>query len=158
MGSVTIQPAVRQETGKIAAGVGVLSVLTAAVYLILGRFNYTVLLGLLLGMAFAIGNFFLMALTVQHAAEKMNGVEVPAEPETEDGEEPPQQELSPQAKQAKKRMQLSYMGRMAMLVVVAVVAIKLPCFDAVPALIVQLFPRITVFIEGLMMKKEQNAQ
>lgn len=158
MGSVTIQPAVRQETGKIAAGVGVLSVLTAAVYLILGRFNYTVLLGLLLGMAFAIGNFFLMALTVQHAAEKMNGVEVPAEPENEDGEEPPQQELSPQAKQAKKRMQLSYMGRMAMLVVMAVVAIKLPCFDAVPALIVQLFPRITVFIEGLMMKKEQNAQ
>ena len=70
MGSVTIQPAVRQETGKIAAGVGVLSVLTAAVYLILGRFNYTVLLGLLLGMAFAIGNFFLMALTVQHAAER----------------------------------------------------------------------------------------
>ena len=103
MGSVTIQPAVRQETGKIAAGVGVLSVLTAAVYLILGRFNYTVLLGLLLGMAFAIGNFFLMALTVQHAAEKMNGAEVPAEPETEDGEEPPQQELSPQAKQAKNR-------------------------------------------------------
>ena len=155
---MTIQPAVRQETGKIAIGVGVLSVLTAGVYLILGRFNYTVLLGLLLGMAFAVGNFFLMALTVQHAAEKMNDAEVPPEPETEDGEEPPKQELSPQARQAKKRMQLSYMGRMAMLVVMAVVAIKLPCFYAVPALIVQLFPRITVFIEGLRMKKEQNAQ
>ena len=54
MGSVTIQPAVRQETGKIAIGVGVLSVLTAGVYLILGRFNYTVLLGLLLGAVFAV--------------------------------------------------------------------------------------------------------
>lgn len=158
MGSVTIQPAVRQETGKIAIGVGVLSVLTAGVYLILGRFNYTVLLGLLLGAVFAIGNFFLMALTVQHAAEKMNGVQLPPEPETEDGEEPPQQELSPQAKQAKKRMQLSYTGRMLLLVVMAAIAFKLPCFDPVPALIVQLFPRITVSIEGLMMKKEQNAQ
>ena len=152
-----MDPAVRKETGYIAVWVVLLSLIMEAVFLLI-HWDVSVLYGNLGGAAIAVGNFFLMALTVQHAAEKMNGVQLPPEPETEDGEEPPQQELSPQAKQAKKRMQLSYTGRMLLLVVMAAIAFKLPCFDPVPALIVQLFPRITVSIEGLMMKKEQNAQ
>lgn len=156
-----VQPAVKQETAKIAAGVAVLSVLMVAVYLIIGRFSLPVLLGTLLGAAFAIGNFFLMALTVQQAAESMNGVQPPPEPETdaEDAEtaQAPEDELSPEAKRARKRMQLSYTGRMALLVGMAALAFTLPCFDAVPALIAQLFPRIVIFANSIL-KKEKNAQ
>ena len=159
-----VQAAVKRETGKIAAGVAVLSVLMVAVYLIIGRFSLPVLWGTLLGAAFAIGNFFLMALTVQQAAESMNGVQLPPEPvegeeEAESGESAAgaSAEVSPEAKRARKRMQLSYTGRMALLVVMAIAAIKLPCFDAVPALIAQLFPRIVIFVQSIL-KKEKNAQ
>ena len=57
-----VQPAVRQETRKIALGTGILAILMVAVFLILRRFDWTVLTGALLGWAAAVGNFFLMAL------------------------------------------------------------------------------------------------
>ena len=68
---MTIQPAVRQETKKIAVGVGVLSLLMIAVFLILRRFDFSVFLGALIGSAAAVLNFFLMALSVQKAADSM---------------------------------------------------------------------------------------
>ena len=66
-----VQPAVRQETARIAAGTAVLTVIMVAVFLILGRFDWTVITGALLGYLAAVGNFFLMALTVQKAAAVM---------------------------------------------------------------------------------------
>ena len=155
---VTIQPAVKQETKKIAVGVCLLSALMVGVYLIIGRFRLTVLWGTLLGAAFAILNFFLMALSVQQAAERMNGVQLPPEEEVKEGEESPQAELSPQARQARRNMQLSYTGRMALLVAMAAIAYFAPGIDAVPALLAQLFPRLTIFIEGILLKKETQAQ
>jgi len=153
-----IQPAVKQETRKIAVGVGILSALMIAVYLILGRFGMPVLWGTLMGAAFAVGNFFLMALSVQQAAARMNGVQLPPEEEPKDGEEPEPAPLSPQARQAKQRMQLSYTGRMLMLAGMAALAYLLPGVDLIPALIAQLFPRIVIFAEGILMKKETQAQ
>ena len=161
MSVLKVQQAVKQETKKIAAGVIVLSVLMDAVYLIIGRFSTAVLLGTLLGAAFAVGNFFLMALSVQHAAEKMNGVRLPPQPETEEdgeGEAPEKAELSPQARQARRGMQLSYTGRMALLAAMAAVAYFTPFIDAVPALLAQLFPRLTIFVEGILLNKEKQAQ
>ena len=61
-----IEPAVKAETKKIAIGTGILSVLMIAVFLILRQFDWTVLTGALLGYCATVGNFFLMALTVQH--------------------------------------------------------------------------------------------
>lgn len=61
---------VRQETGYIAVGTLILSVLMQAVFLLLGKWNYTVLLGNLLGAVGAVMNFFLMGLTVQSAVQK----------------------------------------------------------------------------------------
>ncbi len=145
-----LQPAVKQETGKIAIGVGILSALMLCVYLVLGRFGLPVLLGTLLGALFAVFNFFLMAVGVQRAAESMNGVQVAPEPE-EGEEEPP---LSPQAKKAKQRMQLSYFGRLLLLGGMAAAAYYIPGIDPVPALLAQFFPRITIMIEGFLMKKE----
>lgn len=153
-----VQSAVKQETRKIAVGVGLLSVLMLAVYLIIGQFSLSVLLGTLLGAAFAVGNFFLMALSVQQAAEKMNGVRLPEQEETPEGEEPPETELSPQARQARRLMQLSYTGRLLLLAAMAGAAYLMPGVDPVPALLAQLFPRITIFAEGILMKKETQAQ
>ena len=53
-----------------------------AVFLIIRQFDYTVLLGAILGFAAAVGNFFLMAFTVQKVTEGM-----PALPKREQEEE-----------------------------------------------------------------------
>ena len=60
-------PAVKKETGYIAAWVGILSVLMEAVFLAIRQWDLSVLLGNLGGAAAAIGNFYLMARIVSRA-------------------------------------------------------------------------------------------
>lgn len=151
-----IQKAVKDETKKISLGVLLLSAVMLLIFLLLGKLNYKVVLGTALGAAAAIGNFFWMAISVQKAAEKMNGAEVdPEEPEGET--EDTKKSVSPEAKNAKKGMQLSYTLRMLLIVLVALIAIKVPVFDALPALIALFFPRIVIFFLGFMMRKEKKA-
>ena len=64
---VKIDKTVIKETKYIASFVIILSVLMQAVFLIIAKWNYTVLLGNLWGSAVAIGNFFVMGLFVQKA-------------------------------------------------------------------------------------------
>ena len=152
-----IQPAVRKETLRIALGTVILSAVMLAVFALLGKFDYTVLLGALLGSAAAIGNFFLLGLSVQKAAETMNGVTLPsyeeAEAELEDGEELPTPD-SPELKQAKRSMQASYTGRLFLLAVVGILGLTLPCFHAVATVVPFLFPRLIIFYYGVINKKE----
>lgn len=65
-----IDEAVLKETKFIAVSVLILSALMEAVFLIIGKWDITVLFGNLLGGGFAILNFFLMGLTVQNAVTK----------------------------------------------------------------------------------------
>jgi len=65
-----IDATVLKETGFIAAFTLILSLLMQSVFLIIGKWDYTVLLGNLLGYLAAVGNFFLLGLTVQSAVEK----------------------------------------------------------------------------------------
>lgn len=65
-----IDPIVRKETANVALWVAVGILPVQAVFLIGSWWNYTVLLGSLLGSLVAIGNFFAMAMTVQRALEK----------------------------------------------------------------------------------------
>ena len=58
---------VLRETAYIALGVLVLSLFMESVFLVVGRWDWTVLTGNLLGAAAAILNFFLMGRTVQKA-------------------------------------------------------------------------------------------
>ena len=60
-----IQPAVREQTKAVAVGVCILTALMVGVFLVIGKFDWTVLTGALLGASAGIANFFLMALTVQ---------------------------------------------------------------------------------------------
>ena len=154
---VKIQPAVKKETVRIAVGTLILSALMVLVFVLIGKFDWTVLTGALLGSLAAIGNFFLLALSVQKAAEKMNGVQLPsyeeAEAELEDGQELPAPD-APELQQAKRAMQASYSGRLFMLAIVGILGLTLSCFHAVATVLPFLFPRIIIFFYGISTKKE----
>lgn len=162
-----MKPAVKKETLRMTVGVAILTALMLAVFLIIGRFDMTVLWGGLLGGAFAALNFFLMAMGVQVAAEKMNGVQLPPEPEIdEDGEEPAEPEpVDPEVlgkakegeRAAKRVVQKSYYGRMALTVCMAVLAMKAPMFNPIAALIPLLFPRMVVMVLPLLDKFQKGA-
>lgn len=124
-----VDPTVIKETSYIALAVLILSALMQAVYLVIGRWDYTVLLGNLYGALVAVGNFFLMGLTVQHC-------------------------LTMEPDEARKRMKLSQQGRMLMLLVLCVIGGVLPFLNTIAVLIPQLFPRIGVTIRGLTMKDQ----
>lgn len=124
-----IDPTVKKETHYIALAVFILSVLMQAVFLIIGQWNYTVLLGNLYGAALAVGNFFLMGLTVQKC-------------------------LTLEPDEAKKKMKLSQQGRLLMLLVLCMIGAALPCFHTVALLIPQFFPRIGVTVRGLTLKDQ----
>ncbi len=155
-----VDPVVKKETGTIAVGVCVLSLMMLAVFAFLRKLDYTVLLGALLGIGAAVANFFLMALSVQKSAEKMNGVSLPPAEEN-DGEdaETEKADLTPEGKEIKKFMHASYTGRMLLLVIVAILAVNLPFIHPVACLLVLLFPRLVVFaVQFIRKKKEANAQ
>ena len=127
-----VDPTVRKETGYIAGFVLIGSLVMEAVYLLLGAWTLPVLLGNLLGAALAIGNFFLMGLTIQKALGKSE-------------------------EDAKKQMKLSQQLRMLMLLVGCVLGGALSCFDLVATLIPLLLPRIGVMIRGLAGKNKSKA-
>ena len=102
-----------------------------AVFLIARQWDYTVLLGNLLGGAAAVGNFFLMGLTVQKAVGK-------------------------EEKDAAGLMRLSQAGRMLLLVLVGLAAALIPFFDLIAALIPLFFPRIAVAARPLFDRKKRD--
>ncbi len=124
-----IQKAVRDETAHIALGVLVLSLVMQGIFLVLGQWDYTVVLGNLLGGGYAILNFFVLGLTVQKVAG--------------DGDE----------KRGKNLMQFSYSARMFVTMMVALLGMMAPVFHWVAVVAPLLFPRVTIFVMGLMGNK-----
>ncbi len=62
-----MDPTVRKETAYIAVWVGALSLVMEAVFLILGKWDLSVLFGNLIGAGAAIGNYLLLGVTVAKA-------------------------------------------------------------------------------------------
>ena len=124
-----VDPTVLKETRFIALVVLILSALMQAVFLILGKWDVTVLLSNVYGAVLAVGNFFLMGLTVQHC-------------------------LTLEPDEAKKKMKLSQQGRLLGLLAFCMIGAALSCFNTVALLVPQFFPRIGVTIRGLTMKGE----
>ena len=150
-----VQPAVWQETRKIALGTAVLTLIMVGVFMILGRFDWTVLTGALLGYAAAVGNFFLMALTVQRAADEMKPIPAAEEAQEADGLDEGEKDvpLSEDAKRGKQRIQLSYTLRMLGMGLIAILGVTLPWFQFVAVLLPMLFPRIVIALEGVLMNR-----
>ena len=65
-----MDPAVKKETGYIAAWVVLLSLLMEAMFLVIRQWDLSVLFGNLGGAALAVGNFFLLAFVVSRAIDR----------------------------------------------------------------------------------------
>lgn len=126
-----IDKTVRRETGYIAAGTLILSVLMQAVFLLIGKWDYTVLLGNILGAVGAIANFFLMGLTIQSAV--LN-----------------------EEKDAKAKMKTSQILRTFLVFIIALLGAVLSCFQIWAVLISLFFPRITIMCRNISLKKTQS--
>lgn len=119
--------AVISESRFIALISLLLSLLMQGIFLMIGKWSPSVLWGNLLGAGVAVGNFFLMAVTVQIAVEK-------------------------DEKEAKNTLKLSQSLRFLMLIVFAVVAYLLPAFHMVAFILPYLFPRIAIVLRPLFIK------
>lgn len=124
-----IDPTVLKETGYIATMVFIFSLAMQSVFLIIGKWDYTVLTGNLLGFVAAVGNFFLMGLSVQSS-------------------------LGKEEKDAKSLMKLSQSLRLLLIFVIVVVGHLLSVFNTITVVIPLLFPRIAVALRPLFMKKK----
>ncbi len=123
-----VDPVILKETKYLAVWVGVLSLLMQAVFLILRRWDYTVLLGNLLGGVAALGNFFLMGLSVQKA-------------------------LGKDEKGAKSAMKVSQAYRTLLVLVLAILGVVLPWFNTVAVILPIFFPRIGIAFRPLFDKR-----
>ncbi len=124
-----VNEVVRRETGYIALWVLVFSGLMQAVFLIGGWWKPSVLWGNLLSAAAAIGNFWVMGLTVQRAVEQ-------------------------DEKRAASTMKLSQVLRMLALFLITMVGVLLPqAFSLWTVLIPLVFPRVAIALRPLFDKK-----
>lgn len=126
-----IDPTVLKETVYILIATLIFSVLMQLIFIIIGKWDYTVLLGNFLGAAAASGNFLLMGLTVQKALEK-------------------------EEKDAKNIMKLSQMLRLLLLFVIAMVGYLVSLFNLVAVIVPYIFPRIAVAFRPFFMKKNKE--
>ncbi len=126
-----IDPTVKKETLYILIFSVIFSVLMQSVYLCIGKWDITVLYGNLLGVFGAVGNFFLMGLTVQKA-------------------------LGKEQKEIKNMMKLSQMLRMLILFAVALVGYLVPVFNLVAVVIPFIFPRVAVTLRALLIKDQSK--
>lgn len=121
-----IDSTVIKETKYIILWVLILSVLMQAVFLVIGKWNYTVLLGNLLGASAAVLNFFLMGITVQKA-------------------------LGLEEKEAKTLMKTSQIYRNLMVLVIVVLGVIF--FDIWASVIPVFFSRIAIMFRPMFDKK-----
>ena len=125
---------VKKETRFIAAWEVIFSVALQAVFLVVGKWDYTVLLGNLLSGIAAVANFWLMGVTVVKTLEKQKDDE----------------------KEARQFAKTSQTLRYTMLVIVGAVGLSLPCFNLYSVLIPLLFPRISAWIRMMFVKDAGN--
>ena len=123
-----IDPTVIKETSFIMMFSAIFSLLMQSVFLIVNKWDYTVLLGNLFGFAAISLNFLLMGITVQKAVLK--------EPE-----------------EAKKFIRMSQSLRLFFMFIVALVGYLVPVFNTLAVIIPFLFPRIAIAIRTFKIKK-----
>lgn len=125
-----IDKTVLKETAFIAIWMLIFSGIMQAVFLIIQKWDYTVLLGNLLSGVIGVVNFLLLGLTVQKAVNS--------------GDE----------KYAKTLMKSSQAIRLVMIFGVAILGATVPCFDLWATLIPLLFPRIAIVIRQILLNRK----
>ena len=128
-----MDPAVKKETGYIAVWVILLSLIMEAVFLLLRKWDLSVLFGNLGGAVISIGNFFLMALIATRAMNR--GVET-GKPE-----------------EAAARVKATTMTRLLGCVLLCVLLIAVFKTNVYATLIPLLFPRIGIMFRPMIDRK-----
>ncbi len=123
-----IDKIVLRETRYIALWTVIFSVIMQAVFLIIGKWDVTVILGNILGDVAVVLNFFLMGLTVQKAVEK-------------------------EEKEAKSLIRTSQTARLFMMFLFVVIGVTAPIFNTWSSIIPLVFPRIAVAIKPIADKR-----
>ena len=126
-----VDKTVKKETLYISVWVLILSAVTQAVFLVIGKWSLSVLFGNLLSGVTGILNFFLMGLTVQAAVIK-------------------------DEKKAALSMKVSQILRMLLIFAVAAVGVLLDCFNTVTVILPLFFPRIAISFRPLFNKKKNS--
>lgn len=127
-------PVVKRETLRISLGTIVLSAVMQLVFVLIKRWDMTVVCGNLLGAFTAILNFFLMCLTVQRC------VQLPSD-------------------KAALRIRASQSGRLFMMAAFLGMAALLPkVFNIFAAAIPLIFPTLTIMAYKLFFAKKQIAE
>ena len=129
--SMKVNKTVINETKYIAYFVVMFSALMQAIFLIIGKWHYSVLLGNVWGAAVAVGNFFAMGLYVQKA-------------------------VSQEEDEAKKTIKTSYSVRMAAVLLLTIVGVVIPIFHFVTVVVPLVFPSIAIFLRPLIDKKSKD--
>lgn len=117
-----------QNTVYIAFFSAIMSALMQAVFLVAGYWDIQVLLGNILGFIGAVGNFFLMGLTVGRAVNK-------------------------EEKEARDLMRLSQTLRNMGLLIIAVIGICVRIFNGIAVIVPLFFPRIAIAVYPLIHKE-----
>lgn len=125
-----IDPVVKKETIYISIWTLSLSVLMQSVFLVLGKWDYSVITGNLLGGGAAVLNFYLMCLGVLSAVSKE------------------------EEKDAKSVIRMSQSLRMFMLLAIAAVGAVFKFFNTWAVLISLFFPRIAILFRPCFDKKD----
>ncbi|MBQ7486251.1 MAG: ATP synthase subunit I [Clostridia bacterium] len=116
------QESIVRETKRIAIGSGICFVIMMIVYILIGQFSVGVLLGGLIGTAYAVFNFFQLGMSIQRATSLTD------------------------TDMAARQMRGSYSMRMAGLLLVCVVCFVVPFLEGIPCMIAMLFPRATILV------------
>lgn len=128
-----IDKEVLKQTAYIGIWILILSVIMQAVFIIIKKWDYTVLLGNLLSGSMGALNFLLLGVTVQRAVNS--------------GDE----------KYARQLMKMSQGLRLIMMAGVAILGATLPmAFNLWATLIPILFPRVAMMFYQLLLNKEQK--
>lgn len=134
-----LQKAVVDETRRVAVGSAICTAVMLIVFAVIGKFDYTVILGALLGYVTAVGNFLWMGLAVQKAAEDKPG-------ETDEEREG----------RIRRTVKLSYTQRRMFQAVMIVIALVAPMINWIAMVIELVFPTATIYARQLLLKKRET--
>ena len=123
-----LDPVVRKETAFMAVSTLVCSALLQAGFFLFGKWDYTVLLGGLVGWVMTTGNFFLMSINVQKAVECYD------------------------AQQAQLKMRASYTWRMTAMLGIMIATFILDSVHWLPVVAAVFYPRIVITVRQLWQK------
>ena len=129
-----IDETVLKETVFVSIWIGIFSLIMQGVFIAIGKWDYTVLLGNLLSGFAGIFNFLLLGVTVQRAV------------------------ATGDTKKAKRLMRTSQFLRLLMMAAVAILGASAPVFNLWACLIPFLFPRLSMFIRQLTLKNEKGVE